>query len=382
MAETLLDNASDTTDHPIFNKLEDGLLDDIKNCLEVDQVSAEVEDSNGMTLLMHAAWKDRADMVQYIIDKGGDVNGGNHGHDYKALHFAALANAPEVCRILLEAGAKVDHENSISKTASAMAAFVGNHRCVAVINNFLPREAVDYFTRKQPLEDEAKLSVELAKPLYNLVMSMNIHPIKVALFLKENPILLENINKVSDVLELMSKREFSDNNEIVSLKLHVLHYITRDLELQQKKDNPEVNKKLAFIDRWIKSMLIGRETDGFAIYQENFLRQNIKEFPFIESQIFKILVTNFSNNMNYGEDIAAAEIINNAVNVRKNWSEAPSCLTCGEENAEKKCSICKSVAYCDQVCQKHHWFTHKKICPQMKIKYDEGQAVADTPKST
>ena len=148
MSQPLLDNASDTTDHPIFKKIEEGRLDDIKTGLEVDGVSVEVEDSDGMTLLMHAAWKDRADMVQYIIDQGADANGGNHGHDYKALHFSALANAPEVCRILLDAGAKVDHENSVSKTASAMAAFVGNHKCVAVINNFVPKEAVDYFTRQ------------------------------------------------------------------------------------------------------------------------------------------------------------------------------------------------------------------------------------------
>lgn len=40
---------------------------------------------------------------------------------------------------------------------------------------------------------------------------------------------------------------------------------------------------------------MGREEDGYPVYQENFLRQGIKEFPFPESQLFKMLVTNFSH---------------------------------------------------------------------------------------
>ena len=59
-----------------------------------------------------------------------------------------------------------------------MAAFVGNHHCVSVINNYVPKEDVVYFTRKQPFEEEPKLSPSLAKPLHNLVMSMNTHPVR------------------------------------------------------------------------------------------------------------------------------------------------------------------------------------------------------------
>jgi hypothetical protein len=44
---------------------------------------------------------------------------------------------------------------------------------VSVINNFVPKEEVYYFTRKQPLEDKPKLDPILAKPLYNLVMSVS-----------------------------------------------------------------------------------------------------------------------------------------------------------------------------------------------------------------
>ena len=51
-----------------------------------------------------------------------------------------------------------------------MAAFVGNHECVSIINNFVPKEDVFYYTRKQPFEEKAKLPMNMAKPLYELVM--------------------------------------------------------------------------------------------------------------------------------------------------------------------------------------------------------------------
>ena len=38
--------------------------------------------------------------------------------------------------------------------------------------------------------------------------------------------------------------------------------------------------------------------------------QGIKEFPFKESQLLKMLVTNFSHCKNYGEGVTAAEYIN------------------------------------------------------------------------
>ena len=53
-----------------------------------------------------------------------------------------------------------------------MAGFVGNHEVVAVINNYVPKEDVFFFTRKQPLESKAKLPLDMAKPLHSLVMSV------------------------------------------------------------------------------------------------------------------------------------------------------------------------------------------------------------------
>ena len=109
----------------------------------------------------------------------------------------------------------------------------------------------------------------------------------------------------------------------------------------EKDTTSETEKKTPFIDRWIKAMIIGRETDGCQVFQENFLRQGVKEFAFQESQLFKTLVTNFHHCKNYGEGVTAAEYINQAFNGQRGFKDFEICDTCGTEKAEAKCSKCK-----------------------------------------
>ncbi len=119
------------------------------------------------------------------------MNGGNHEHGYTTLHFAALAGKVDCCKILLENGVKFNEVNSVKRTASQMAAFVGkqirfeilkdcirvrlvsgNHECVSVINNYIPKDQVLYYTQKQPFEEQPKLPRHLATPLYELIMQV------------------------------------------------------------------------------------------------------------------------------------------------------------------------------------------------------------------
>ena len=136
----------------------------------------------------------------------------------------------------------------------------------------------------------------------------------------------------------------------MSLKYHVLHFIVEDIEKQMEKDKKQdPPAKTPFIDRWIKWQLMGREEDGYPVYQENFLRQGVKVFPFPESQLFKMLVANFSHCTNYGEGQTASEYINGAFNGQRGFKDHETCDSCGQEGAQKKCSTCKSADYCDQV---------------------------------
>lgn len=56
----------------------------------------------------------------------------------------------------------------------------GQHDCVAIINNFFPRERLDYYTKPQGLDKEPKLPPKLAGPLHKIITTTNLHPVKVA----------------------------------------------------------------------------------------------------------------------------------------------------------------------------------------------------------
>jgi hypothetical protein len=39
------------------------------------------------------------------------------------------------------------------------------------------------------------------------------------------------------------------------------------------------------------------------------------------------------------------------------------CVVCGTVGApNRKCSVCRSVYYCSEVCQQAHWREHKSVC--------------------
>jgi hypothetical protein len=67
--------------------------------------------------------------------------------------------------------------------------------------------------------------------------------------LKDEPKLLENIDRVTRVLELLSDKEFknrNDVNEILSLKYHILHYILKVSGPQVPRNKISVGTEFIF----------------------------------------------------------------------------------------------------------------------------------------
>jgi hypothetical protein len=50
--------------------------------------------------------------------------------------------------------------------------FTGNHGCVAVINNYIPKADVDYFTVPNGLDAEPKLEPFLAASFHKFIMQV------------------------------------------------------------------------------------------------------------------------------------------------------------------------------------------------------------------
>uniref|UniRef100_A0A8C8YC38 Ankyrin repeat and MYND domain containing 2 n=1 Tax=Panthera leo TaxID=9689 RepID=A0A8C8YC38_PANLE len=311
-----------------------GTVQEAGTLLASKNVRVNCLDENGMTPLMHAAYKGKLDMCRLLLRHGADVNCHQHEHGYTALMFAALSGNKDITWVMLEAGAETDVVNSVGRTAAQMAAFVGQHDCVTIINNFFPRERLDYYTKPQGLDKEPKLPPKLAGPLHKIITTTNLHPVKIVMLINENPLLAEEtaLNKCYKVMDLICEKcmKQRDMNEVLAMKMHYISCIFQKC-INFLKDGE--NK----LDTLIKSLLRGRASDGFPVYQEKIIRESIRKFPYCEATLLQQLV----------RSIAPVEI----------------------------------VIYCDQTCQKTHWFAHKKICKNLKDIYEKQQLEAAKEKS-
>ncbi|KAI7801148.1 ankyrin repeat and MYND domain-containing protein 2, partial [Triplophysa rosa] len=305
-------------------------------------------DEYGMTPLMHAAYKGKADMCKLLLQHGADVNCNEHEHGYTALMFAGLSGKTDITWMMLDAGAETDVVNSVGRTAAQMAAFVGQHDCVTVINNFFSRASLDYYTKAQGLEKEPKLPPKFAGPLHKIIMSTNLNPVK--------------------ILELICEKcvKQQDMNEVLAMKMHYLSCVLQKCVsfLKDRQDK---------LDGLIKSLLKGRDSDGVPVFQEKFIRECIRKFPYCDATLLQQLVRSISP-VEIGDDPTALSVLTQAITGQVGFMDADFCTTCGEKGAEKRCSICKMVIYCDQACQKLQWFTHKKICKTLQEQREKHEA--------
>ncbi|XP_072316263.1 ankyrin repeat and MYND domain-containing protein 2a [Eucyclogobius newberryi] len=356
----------------LFEVITGGNVQEASRLLGCKDVRVNCLDEYGMTPLMHAAYKGKADMCKLLLQHGADVNCNQHEHGYTALMFAGLSGKTDITAMMLDAGAETDVVNSVGRTAAQMAAFVGQHDCVTVINNFFSRARLDYYTRPQGLEKEPKLPHKLAGPLHKVIMSTNLNPVKMVLLVKENPLLAEAeaLDKCRRVMELICEKciKQQDMNEVLAMKMHyiscVLHKCASFLRDRDDK-----------LDGLIKCLLKGRDSDGFPIFQEKFLRECIRKFPFCDATLLQQLVRSIAP-VEIGNDPTALSVLTQAITGQVGFMDTEFCTSCGEKGAEKRCSICKMVIYCNQTCQKLHWFTHKKVCKRLQEQRETHEAEA------
>ncbi|KTF79103.1 hypothetical protein cypCar_00023008, partial [Cyprinus carpio] len=325
-----------------------GNVQEASRLLGSKDVRVNCLDEYGMTPLMHAAYKGKADMCKLLLQHGADVNCNEHEHGYTALMFAGLSDrisCPLFCTgktditwMMLDAGAETDAVNSVGRTAAQMAAFVG-------------------MTKIWPYEKNSVLyrSVQM----YGIVM-----------LVKENPLLMdvEALEKCRKVLELICEKciKQQDMNEVLAMKMHYLSCVLQKCGsfLKERQDK---------LDGLIKSLLKGRDGDGFLVFQEKFIRECIRKFPYCDATLLQQLVRSIAP-VEIGSDPTALSVLTQAITGQVGFMDADFCTTCGEKGAEKRCSICKMVIYCDQACQKLQWFSHKKVCKMLQEQREKHEA--------
>ncbi|TRY96736.1 hypothetical protein DNTS_009603 [Danionella cerebrum] len=332
------------TEKELLQVIAAGNVQEASRLLGSKDVKVNCLDEYGMTPLMHAAYKGKADMCKLLLQHGADVNCNEHEHGNSLF----CTGKTEITWMMLDAGAETDAVNSVGRTAAQMAAFVGQHDCVTVINNFFSRARLDYYTKAQGLEKEPKLPPKLAGHLHKIIMSTNLNPVK--------------------VLELICEKciKQQDMNEVLAMKMHYLSCVLQKCAsfLKDRQDN---------LDSLIKSLLKGRDGDGFPVFQEKFIRECIRKFPYCDATLLQQLVRSIAP-VEIGSDPSALSVLTQAITGQVGFMDADFCTTCGEKGAEKRCSICKMVIYCGQACQKLHWFSHKKVCKSLQEEREKHEA--------
>ncbi|XP_041104892.1 ankyrin repeat and MYND domain-containing protein 2-like [Polyodon spathula] len=354
----------------LVHAIAEGNVQEASRVLGCKGVRVNCLDEHGMTPLMHAAYKGKEDMCKLLLQHGADVNCNEHEYGYTALMFAGFSGNKNITWMMLEAGAETNVVNSIGRTAAQMAAFVGQHDCVTVINNFFPRERLDYYTKPQGLDKEAKLPPKLAGPLHKVILMTNLHPVKIVMMVRESALLADvaALEKCYRVLDLICEKciKQRDMNEVLAMKMHYISFILQKCVtfLKEREDK---------LDGLIKSLLKGRDTDGFPLYQEKMIRECIRKFPYCDATLLQQLVRSIAP-VEIGNDPTAFSVLTQAITGQVGFIDGEFCTTCGEKGADKRCSVCKMVIYCAQDCQKQHWFTHKKVCMKLRDQREKHEA--------
>lgn len=363
------------SEHALIKAISDGSFERVVDLLSSSSNSIDLNctDEHGMSPLQHACYKGNVEIARYLLERGADVNQNDHEHRYTALMFAALGGYTPVITLLLEHGAHVHTVNSVGRNAAQMAAFVGQHQSVAVINNYLPRDWVEYYSKITGLETEPRLPARFIQPVHALVRTVNIHPVRIAYFFRSNQSLFDEFKKVSNVLELLCEKLFrcKEANEVFSMKVHYLNFVFTYLHDAWKrvKVKPQPGQDHAAsldsaIGSVIKSLL--KENDNcFLEAMERLLRESVRLYPYQENSLFQQLVRTLAT-VEIGDEPSALSILSQAILGKAVASEDLNhCFTCGEFDPDKRCSKCKVATYCDRNCQKAHWFVHKNSCQEL-----------------
>ncbi len=94
-----------------------------KNLVLIDEsikqgVDINCADEDGRTPLMHAVLASDSDArtVQFLMDRGANVDASDSQQQWTSLHFAARDQKTEIVKTLLEAGANVNAVDSFGNT--------------------------------------------------------------------------------------------------------------------------------------------------------------------------------------------------------------------------------------------------------------------------
>uniref|UniRef100_A0A158PBA1 Ankyrin repeat and MYND domain-containing protein 2 n=1 Tax=Angiostrongylus cantonensis TaxID=6313 RepID=A0A158PBA1_ANGCA len=342
---------------------------DIENATRLIEsgVNVNSHDATGMVPLSAAAYKGHSSLVKLCIDRGADVNDKQHNQGYSPLMFAALnSGKPDICKLLMDHGARSYSTNSIGKTASEMAAFVGQHECVSIINNHVSIDQIEKFLSPQGETAEEVYPEHLSRFIHKICSWHQIHPVAITFELSEYECAVEYQKKILYVVDRVFERQLrcKEGNEVMSLKIWIILFVMRglykfiaELVSSGKTAHDACLVYAKFLLKWEPGEQVRKNL-------ETLLRNAIAAFPYHHSLLYETLVKAMSKTP-FGERPTAFDYIVQGLFGQRLLMASKFCATCGSCTAKKRCSRCK-LCYCSVECQKFDWSIHKQCCESIK----------------
>ncbi|KRY40647.1 Ankyrin repeat and MYND domain-containing protein 2 [Trichinella spiralis] len=374
-----------------------------KKLLE-DGVDPNCTDESNTTILQEASFKGKLEFCRILLDYGADPNLTRHNHRYTALMFAVMSGNHKICLLLLRYGANPNAVNSISRNAIQLAAFTGSiflsfhpfvfhcflgqTRCVCVINNFIRFKQLEVYT-KSTEQYPPRVTVKIANQVYDLLIGLHFHPVYVILYFIDNSgLLLPSVRKnILFILEDLMERQMKGKNvnELMAFKINIIfrtvqflyNVLSRNEQLEGKFNekhsslfeqpgkgkcdqlSEEGTKKLLKIAKIFLDISIFAQEKLF--YSDTFIRNAVLKFPFKNTAIWGQFVNHFKEHQLKAGD--AYDLLCGAILSERILTEESFCATCAVWNKQLLlCSSCKKEKYCSVRCQRLHWPIHKTTC--------------------
>ncbi|KRZ24201.1 Ankyrin repeat and MYND domain-containing protein 2 [Trichinella pseudospiralis] len=375
-----------------------------KKLLE-DGVDPNCIDESNTTILQEASFKGKLEFCRILLDYGADPNVTRHNHRYTALMFAVMSGNYKICLLLLRYGANPHAVNSISRNAVQLAAFtglifflfitlivfrffLGQTRCVCVINNFIRFKQLEIYT-KSTEQYPPRVTVKVANQVYDLLIGLHFHPVYVILYFNDNSgLLLPSARKnILFILEDLMERQMKGKNvnELMAFKINIIfrtvqflyNVLSRNEQFEGKFNeknsslfeqggngkcdqlSEEGTKKILKIAKiFLDISIFAKEK---LPYGDTFIRNAVLKFPFKNTAIWGQFVNHFKEHELKAGD--AYDLLCGAILSERILTEESFCAACAVWDKQLLlCSSCKKEKYCSVRCQRLHWPIHKTTC--------------------
>lgn len=377
-ADKTSSSEASTTEKDLFEAI---TKKDTEQVLQIIRINTKLNlncvDKDELSPLQHACHIGDVEIARILINNGANVNFTKRKDGYTPLMFAAISGKADIIRLLLERGVDITAENCVNRTASQMAAFVGQSKIVSVITNWIPySKYIEPYTRTRELEDEPRIpSRKLSHILHEYIVYPSYHPVKLISQIKQNPELIEYGSQFIYVLEDLCSKSIKHpaNDESLSLKFHYLTYLLqychKFYETRAKAsqvcsnlfDLATFNKSMEVIIRRLIRRNNPRDIQPLTHQVDRLITECLYKYPYTQLAIYK--TSTFALGKSEGGDLNAYSVLTQSLNGPRMFGQSSeACSICLDVNKNKKCSRCKVVYYCGPICQQLDWFQHKKVC--------------------